>query len=384
MSERSYPLTEAMSRLINNYPFYAVLLMDLLTINEYDGPPDKAPVPTAGTDGRRLFINAKWFATLTLPQRVFLLVHEIMHVILDHPARMASYRARGIGPDLKPYNNNKMNWAEDYVINGWIHESGLRDMPPGGLYNPAYGSADIADEVYCKIPDPPPSGGGFDVHMGKADDAPTPTEVQRSVKSAAEAAKSQGKLPLGMERLINEICEPQVDWATELRLMVQTFAGRDEQTFARPNRKRLVLAPHIYWPGRAGFRAGTIVMYDDRSGSVSDKEVSHFLGEMASIVEELKPENAFIGSFSTYASDPLEVGDADDIRHYKTDVGGGTHAPVVFEKLDEHNVTPDVLVMLTDGYTDFDEEPPYPVIWVMTSDVVAPYGKTIRIQVANQ
>ncbi len=48
---RSYELTEAMSRLIAAQPFYAVLLMDLLTIEETDA------VPTAARQIRTLMAS---------------------------------------------------------------------------------------------------------------------------------------------------------------------------------------------------------------------------------------------------------------------------------------------------------------------------------------
>jgi hypothetical protein len=36
--------------------------------------------------------------------------------------------------------------------------------------------------------------------------------------------------------------------------------------------------------------------------------------------------------------------------------------------------------VLTDGYTPFGDQPEYPVLWAMTSDIQAPYGVTVSIQ----
>ena len=44
-------------------------------------------VPTAGTDGRKLYINKDFFFGLTESERVFLLAHETLHVAYLHPLR---------------------------------------------------------------------------------------------------------------------------------------------------------------------------------------------------------------------------------------------------------------------------------------------------------
>ena len=78
MSKRSYELSEAISRLVVKQPFFAVILLDLLTIVETDS------VQTAATNAKQLFVNPEFFKKLTLDERVFVLCHEVMHVILEH------------------------------------------------------------------------------------------------------------------------------------------------------------------------------------------------------------------------------------------------------------------------------------------------------------
>jgi predicted metal-dependent peptidase len=394
---RSEATVEAISRLIYKHPFYAVFMIDVLTLVEGD------EVPRAGTDGRRLYINPKWFATLSLEERVFVLIHEVKHVILGHIERNSLYMDRGIGPDLRAYSPDKMNQAMDYIINDWIVRSGNTHMPQGGLLNPQFGMNDVADEVYCKLndpdnPPPPPKGnprqgqgqgqaqgdgdpddGNWDTHMRRAEDAPSKAEVQRAAKGAQAAARAQGKMPAGMDRLIDELCEPQVPWAEQIRTAITTTAGRDESTYARPNRRRLAVPPHIYMPGMSGHKAGCIVVYDDSSGSISTKETTMYRSELAGIYDELNPEELWIGSCDSKATDPVLVESSQDIIDYKSVGGGGTDMPAIFRKLAEHRIHPDCLVILTDGYTNFDEPPGYEVIWVMTTDVVAPYGRTLRI-----
>lgn len=383
--ERSYELKEAMSRLIVAQPFFAVVMLDLLKIVEVEGDM-AARIPTAATDGRHLFVNPKFFNPLGIDQRVGVLVHEVMHVILQHCPRMKMYMDRGFGPDLNPFSAKKWNHATDYIINDWVHSSGAGKIPVGGLFHPDFGKEDLADDVYLKIPDPPEEeggGGNWDIHLPASEDAPSTADVQRAVAGAANAARNVGKMPAGMERLVGELINPQVHWADKLRMSIMRSAGRDQNTWAKPHRRRLAVAPHVYWPGLTGVGAGTIVMYEDTSGSIGADELTAFRSEMAGLFEDVKPERMFIGSCDWEAYEPSEVHDTNDIIEHKAEGGGGTNMPAIFDKLEELDIRPDCLVILTDGYTDYGKPPGYDVIWVMTTDREAPHGTNIRIHVGQ-
>jgi predicted metal-dependent peptidase len=379
--KRSYELSEAISRLIHAQPFFAVLLMDLLEIIEGDMG---GAVPTAATNGKKLYVNPEWYNPLDLDERIFVLAHEVCHVILGHIPRNKLYMDRGVGPDLKKWSPNRWNQATDYNINDWLSKSGVGRMPMGGLHHPNYGMDMVADDIYMKVPEDPDADNNWDIHLPPDPNNPPPakSQVQRAVQGAANAAKQQGKTPAGMERLVDEICEPQVDWKERVKLALHRVAGKDAATWQRPNRRRLAVAPHVYWPGTESYQVGTIAMFVDTSGSVSNKEMSHFFGEMHAVLTELTPQKAYVGSCDTVAHGPHELVDVADLLDYKPEGGGGTHMPAIFDKLAEEDVRPDALIILTDGYTDYGDAPGYPVIWVCTSDKVADHGETIPIKVA--
>lgn len=400
--KRSYAVTETISRLLNTQPFYACLLLDLLKLEE------STVVPTAGTDGRRIIINPDWFGKLSVDERLFVMCHEVLHVIFRHPCRGKGYADRGIGPDFKLWSHRRWNIAGDYVINARLIHDHIGTMPVGGLHNPRFTHEMQVDEVYVDVPDEPPQqgggggqgrgpqqgqgtdqqgnpGDGWDSHIfGDPSDAPSPAEIQQAVQGAAAAAKAVGKMPASMKRLVDGICEPQVKWHEEVRLAIHRVAGRDASTWSRPNRRRIAVAPHIYWPGTESHQAGCVVQYEDTSGSVSDTEMKHWRGEMVGVWSELNPQELWVGSCDAKAYDPEQMFDMADIESYESKGGGGTHMPAIFDKLEELNMTPDVLIILTDGYTDFGDPPPYPVIWVITSDKVAPHGQTIRLRMGGQ
>ena len=213
MSNRSEWLVEAMSALIAQHPFFAVYLIDQMNIVESD------QFPTAATDGKTIYVNPSFFKSLSIPERVFVLAHEVMHGIFQHMARAKMYIDRGVGPDLKEFDRFKWNKAGDYVINPLLVDSNIGSMPVGGLYHPNFKSSDLVDEVYLKIPDDDNNGQGFDVHLDPPPGTPAPSqaEVKRALKSAANAAKAQGKLPAGIARMVEELVEPQQNWKELLR-----------------------------------------------------------------------------------------------------------------------------------------------------------------------
>jgi predicted metal-dependent peptidase len=62
--------------------------------------------------------------------------------------------------------------------------------------------------------------------------------------------------------------------------------------------------------------------------------------------------------------------------------GGGSNMRPIFTKLEEMEIQPDVLVVLTDLYADLPaSQPDYPVVWACTTDKQGPWGDTVRLEV---
>jgi predicted metal-dependent peptidase len=379
---RSYELTEAIATLIHKHPFFAVLLLDLLEIEETES------VKTAGTDGKHLYVNPEWFKTKcrSCDERVFVLAHEILHVIMHHPTRLKYYQDLGMGPDLKTFSKNKANHAMDYVINDTLVNDKVGKPPIGALINPQFDRTMIWDEVYEQLPDEDDNDDSMDEHMpGDPSKAPSKAQIQRAVQSAASAAKSQGKMPAGMQRIVDEICEPQISWQDHLRKAVATLSGRDTQTWARPNRRRLAAPPHVYWPGRMGMQAGCVLSVNDTSGSVSDKEQATFFGELHGILSDLQPEMLYVMFVDAEVHGTHELHDTNDLIGLKSQVkgGGGTDMTVAFKEMEKLPIKPSTVIVFTDGYTPFGSDTGIPTIWCITSDVKAPWGTTVHVKVTH-
>lgn len=388
---RSNELVEALSALINQQPFFAVLAFNLLDITECEVfPGSVTPNPTAATDGKRLYVNPKFFKTLTVQERVFVLAHEITHVILQHPGRMKAYMDIGFGPDLKPWQGMRFNKAADYVINSYLNDLRIGHQPLNTLLNGQYGKDDLVDDVYCKLPeeeeDPNGKGGGWDQHLPESQDADAPgkAEIQRAVAMAAGAAKAQGTIPGSLQRLIDDIIDPEIPWEQHLERNIITLYGSEEASWARVNRRRLAVSPHIPWPGRVGNACGKLALEIDSSGSIGGKELSTFLGVVKGVLQSVMPEMIYCMyvDAALFNDEVIEIDDVADLEtlQAKAGGGGGTDMTVVFRVLEERQLDVEAVIVLTDGYTPFGEDCGIPTIWCITSpDIKAPWGTTIHV-----
>lgn len=387
--ERSYELTEAISYLIAQQPFFSVYMLSTMRVVETDTLPGGVPNKTAATDSRTIYVNPKFFGKMPVKQRAFVLCHEILHGIMQHPERGKAWADRGVGPDLKTWSHKRFNIACDYIINDTLVKSQVGEAPPVGMFHPNYGKDDIADEVYEKIPEDEDDSKNWDEHIAPDPNAPPPTqaEQQQALKSAENAAKSMGKMPEALKRLIDEICEPQVTWQEYLRKTITTLAGKDSNTWARPNRRKLAVAPHVYWPGRAGFATGPIAVEIDTSGSISDKELNVFMSELHGIMSDSRPEAIHLMYVdAALQGDVIEIHDVNQLldAREKSAGGGGTDMSVAMKEIEERQLHVDMLIVFTDGYTPWGEDPGYPVVWCVTTPTVeAPYGTTVHVEIPH-
>lgn len=393
---RSSELTEALSALINMQPFFAVLMFNLLEVVECKTFPGTTQEnKTAATDSKRLYVNPDFFKKLTVQERVFVLAHEITHVILQHPERMKGYMDIGFGPDMKPWQGMRFNKAADYVINSYLNELKVGRQPLGSLLNGQYGKDDLVDDVYCKLPeeeDEDGSGqgngqGGWDQHLpADPNNAPTKAEVQRAVAMAAGAQKAMGSMPAGLQRLVDEILDPEISWEDHLERTIVCLYGNDEASWSRVNRRRLAVAPHVPWPGRVGNRCGNLAIEIDSSGSVSNDELKIFMGCVRGVLQQVMPEKIYAMYVDSrlYNDEVIELDDVNDVTtlQQKSGGGGGTDMTVVFREIEERQLDVEAILILTDGGTPFGEDTlGIPTIWCITApDIVAPWGETIHVK----
>ena len=365
-------LVRARSSLILGQPFFGALSLRLKLVE------DKT-IPTANINGKVMRYNPKFVTDLPAAQLKTLVGHEVGHCVFGHPAR-----AYGRNP-------RKWNMACDYVVNEMLDDAGF-DAIPTWLRDKAYNGM-TADQIYNLIPEDPQDGSGGTGKPGGAlcdiedGSGAAPHDIQQSEADArdwqvaaiqsAQAAKMRGKLPANLERLIDGMFAPKVNWKKVLRRFVSAKAKGD-YTFSRPNRRYI---PHdIFLPTLYSESMGEMVVGVDVSGSIDDETLKAFGSEVSSIVADAKPERVHVVYCDSQVAH-VDVFERDDPVVLKPHGGGGTDLREIFEYIKEKALEPVCAVVLTDGYTPFnDVPPPYPSLWVITTDVVAPFGETLPIE----
>ncbi len=337
-------------------------------------------VPTAATNGKMVKFNPDFCEKLSDEELKFLVAHECMHPMLEHPFRRGER-------DIRRWNK-----AGDYVINQLLVDENMGKMPEGGLYdNDVWQQGNgTTDGIYKVLPAEEDGEGGVGSVGGQGDpldeclDADgSPAEQEQNaaewkvkVAQAAQAAKMMGKMSAGVERFVGTVLQPKVDWREVLQRFVEKCKD-DTRSWARPNRR--FLSQGMYLPSTSGEAMGELVVAVDCSGSIGQEEIDQFASEVLTIKEDSNPSAIHVVYFDNEVSH-YDKFTRDDEVHITPHGGGGTAFSPVFEYLEKHNIEPVACVFLTDLYcSDFGNEPAYPTLWVTTdsNSTDAPFGEVV-------
>lgn len=367
---------KAVAGLVLDNPFFGVLILKMKRVIDNSQP-------SAWTNGTHIGYNVDFVNGLSLTQLKGLLAHEVMHVAMSHHLRRGHRDPK------------KWNQAADYVINAILEEAGFL-LPEGGLMNPQY-KDHTTEHVYNILPDQPKSDGDGDgngdgqgSNWGEVRDGDFNSEaerreledkVQMDTQQAAKAAKIQGNLPSALDRLIEQLTKAQLDWRELLQRYASALA-KEDYSWSRPNRR--FIGDGIYLPSLHSEGLGPIVLSVDTSGSITDKELAHFGGELNAILENAAPEVVHVIYCDEQVNKVVEFGPDDFPVTLESVGGGGTSFKPPFEYIAKNGIVPDCHIYLTDMYGDFPEEPSYPTIWVTTSDKDdAPFGEVGHLKVGE-
>lgn len=422
----------AVVKLMNNYPFWCEVFYSMEIIIT-------PMVATACTDGRRMWINPEYWASLDRIYHPTLLGHETGHKVLHHCTRGKGF--------LAPYDNI----AADIVINTMLAKNGFPIHPDWVQPEPKYDGWTFEAVYYDLIKDlkqPPPkpqSGGGQgkpkeeqgdgkaqagqgdskQEQQGKGKGKPDPKappkntgqaageidpsvpakyakapvdvnkhsgvqeeierfeqEVEQIVEQAINNAKIAGKAPAGVAMTMEKIrVVPEEKWYDHLHRYMQSLR-QAEMSWARLNR-RMASLYQIVAPTNFTEQLGEVVIFRDTSGSCYSKAAqAGFNGHVGAIIAEAKPSKLHVVDFDTIVHahrecEPHEMDfDAPPVG------GGGTSFTELFPWIEAQGINPEVVIILTDMYGTFPrDEPDYPVIWASTSKgVAAPFGELIEIK----
>lgn len=390
---------KVISALTLHYPAFSHLMYSLLDkVSDDHVAMFTDKIPVAATDAKVLMLNPETFfgKELTLPNRLFITAHELLHVVFEHI--ILSYKLNVTGKiALKngkslPYDHDTMNKAMDYIVNAVLINDKVGEMPKGkwaGLYDPSIsrvGDDDVID-VYERLyrrqggrggggqgkdQNGKDHGGGFCQHeqpgSAKGKSAAqtvadhSPQQVQTAVAAAVNAARIMGKLPAGLARVMERVLQPSVNWREHLRALIMRKAGSGGYDWQQSDEELMVR--NIYAPRRSGHGVDTIVCAIDTSGSVTQSDYDMFYGEAAGIIDDIRPRKLHVIWCDTKVNLNEEISDAQDLLSAKVNGGGGTSFVPVFDEITRMGIKPDALIYLTDGQGTFPKDAPdYHVIW---------------------
>lgn len=357
-------LDKAKAQLLSKSPFFATLMMGTQVIE------DKS-IPTAATDGRKIFYNPDFFEPLSIDVVQFVLAHELGHMMYEHVARKGAR------------DHRLFNMAGDYVINLLLKDDGFT-LWENALHDEQYRNMST-EQVYHKLlENPPPKGGGgsggepdFGGDLkepagGDVEKAAAATEMRQRVAQAANVARMAGKLSAGIAALIDEVLNPKVRWQDLLRDYM-TRANKDDESWSRRNRR----FSQVYLPARYSERMGEIVIIGDTSGSIGQDELNQIAAEVNAIAEDVRPEciRVIWADTEVAGEQVFEIGEKIE---FKPAGGGGTDMRVPLEYVTRYD--PEIVILATDGYTPWpDVEPEYPLIVCCSTNTEVPIGSVVRL-----
>ncbi|PCJ25649.1 MAG: hypothetical protein COA94_06110 [Rickettsiales bacterium] len=352
---------------------------------------------------------------------VFVLAHETMHIMLEHPSRAAT-----MGYDAALYNI-----AADIFINDQLRQGNWTDWPATICWPETWGfdSGLLADEYYHLLlqkraeqqekkdqrsaegPDSKPgevdgepdltemgealNGDAFG-HCGSGAGNPlenegdlteearaaerSPAEMEAIRQQAAEELadhirRHPGTIPGGLERWAAAKLGPaKVSWREHLRRAsrraVQWVAGAQDYRYGSVHRRqagfgwgpRSIVMPTMVAP------VPTVLLAVDTSGSMGADELGIALREADGLFKSMKCQ-------ITVVSCDAEINELVECRNWKEAAkslkgGGGTSFHPIFEMVDRMNPKPDIVVVATDGGGPAPASAPrgYKVIWLLTGE----------------
>jgi len=223
-------------------------------------------------------------------ERRFVIAHELLHAGLRHDTR-----GGGRDPWL-------WNVACDFVINGWLAEMEVGDLPDGALYDPSL-RGKSAEEVYDEVVTwrrrawkcaTPRGTGACDIlprRLADADDPAWGTDLdefyRRCLADGLYYHRGRGLLPAGLVEDIRALAEPPVPWDVELaRWFDDHFAPVERRrSYARSSRRQSA-TPDIPRPGwrlpEELMHSRTFGVVLDTSGSMDRRLLGKALGAISS------------------------------------------------------------------------------------------------------
>jgi len=324
---------------------------------------------TAWTDGLQIGMYPGFVALLDTEELVWVLMHELGHIIFDHVAIAIEGKLE----------MNRHNIAGDHYINLWLKQLGYKEPQCISVYRDAKYKNWSSMKIYHdlpKNPPPPPQGGsggnkpggremGKDIVKPKeADKSAHMEKITDNILKAtiqADALGEPGSVPGNIRRFVQSVVSPELPWQHILQNHMNAYNHAD-YSMHRPNRRYL---PEFYLPSQLSESMGHMISAKDVSGSISDRLLAECDAEEKYVWDTLKPVSMRCITFDTEIHMNQVFNQGDTLPDSVLEGGGGTDVhPVLKYIMDEDPV---VALIFTDGgfsMPDFGDTPT-DIYWVI-------------------
>lgn len=381
-------LVRSRVKLLKQSPFFGTLLLN----TKYKITED---ISTAATDGDVLMLNEKFMESQTPEHFRSILLHEVLHMALEHIERMK---------DVFKFDPLTANLAADIVVNGIIQDNklslpeeaitdnDLKHLSVREIYsilkqkqredpdylNKKYGDG-TSDINQCLQP-----GEGNGNKPSSPSQSPQDGSGKTNWKDVLNKAmtiarsKNAGPIGAGMSRIFKEFLEPTINWKDVLYKYI-TAARTDFEGF-----DRRMIHQGMYLDDLGGGKI-KVALFMDTSGSVDEELLSEFFAEVKFAINAFPNTEGEMWYFDT---ELYPEGDIREIDKPQIKGGGGTSFTPVMKKLQEiheEDSSSQILgIIFTDGYAQMNiPEPDCGVLWCISpggvDDNYFNFGDVVRI-----
>ena len=371
--------------------------------------------------------NPLLLCKFTLKEILFIVCHEIDHIVLNHPAEMLKSN-----PEHDPDVFERFNLAADASVNdrilqeikdesraflsapeGHISSAVLKRMfkfrsvrplesylyyfqliqnkplperaqQPQRMLLVVGETGEGENEADANIVTAETCGNPTDHEWDAGEDAEEATAAVRELVNAATALMNdevRGQMPAAFWQQVQRLNQPpQLCWQAILKKYVGTIATGKHKTRARLNRRQ---PERVDLSGQQDEKVLKIAVAIDTSGSVSDKDVAYILNEIVAIIAGRKHALTVIECDSEVKR-VYSVKTQTDIKKNVVGRGGTAFTPVIEYVNNDRYFRDALLIYFTDGYGEREISRPktYRNLWVVLGNpknlsVKEPYGAVV-------
>jgi predicted metal-dependent peptidase len=378
--------------LLLRHPFFGNLATRLKLIDASDW------CATLATDGRHFYYNNDFVNKLKPKEAEFGFAHEVLHNVFDHMGRR-DHRDPQLSNIAADYATNQilkdekigevpsfMKIFQDNKYRGWSYEQIYEELESKAIKIDFSQLGELLDEHLDGEGDDSDGDGEDGDKEGKGGRPKLTAEEKKAIKDeikeamvAAAQAAGAGKIPAGVQRLIQTFTEPKMDWRQLLRMNIQSII-KSNFSFQRPNRKSQHCGAIL--PGMMNEETIDVSVAIDMSGSISDDMAKDFISEVKGIMDEYVDFKLDLWCFDTNVYNYAKfTGDtADEIMSYKVKGGGGTDFEANWQFMKDEGIEPKRFIMFTDGYPcgSWGDENYCETLFVIHGNetIISPFGQT--------